>query len=200
MLLPCELWQRGKLFLPIDESGDWCVCVWSQQAECAARNVDGKRECELGASVAMIRARDQNFAKEGWVGGSSVQMPSVVTSRAVWSIPMRVRGVWIGAAGLVKRRVDACKHRELPNVLRTRVSGDVGGRGAACFSCAAASDPIASKPRPPFVMEQAVSGDGESSACIEVPRGEWPQSTWPATLHRLGVVRCQFPRPHHCNA
>jgi hypothetical protein len=68
MLLPCELRQRGKLFLPIDESGD--VCVWSQQAECAARNVDGKRECELGASVAMIRARDQNVAKEGgeWVG------------------------------------------------------------------------------------------------------------------------------------
>jgi hypothetical protein len=46
---------------------------------------------------------------------------------------MRVCGVWIGAAGVhvdmgtVKRRIDACKHMELPEVLQTRVSGDVGG-------------------------------------------------------------------------
>jgi hypothetical protein len=34
---------------------------------------------------------------------------------------MRVRAVWIGAAGAgtVKRRVDACKHKELPEVLQT---------------------------------------------------------------------------------
>jgi hypothetical protein len=62
--LACELWQIGKLFLPIDESEDWCVCVCGHN----------KRSVQLamGARVAMIRVRESETKtsrkRGGWVG------------------------------------------------------------------------------------------------------------------------------------
>jgi hypothetical protein len=89
-------------------------------------------------------------------------------------------------------RHDGVDHCFVRGVLRTRVSDDVGGeghcvphalqvrgeRGTACFSCAAASDHMASKPRPPYTSDGAsCSGDGESSGrtCANDPRAHGQQ-------------------------
>jgi hypothetical protein len=128
MLLPCELWQRVKLFIPIDESGYWCVrvCVCGHNKPSVQLN-KLCRECELRESVAMIRARYQKAAKKGWVGGW-VERANAKCGHVSRCVEHPDARVWsVADAGTVKRRVDARKRRELPKVLRTRVSVDVGG-------------------------------------------------------------------------
>jgi hypothetical protein len=87
---PAEREAVGSL--PMDESGDDPTCGHNKPSVQLNKLC---RECELRASVAMIRARYQSAVKEEGGGGSRGQMLSVVTSLAV----MRVRGVWIGACG-----------------------------------------------------------------------------------------------------
>ena len=53
-----------------------CVCVWSRVHHAMSTG----RSVSWGASVAMIRVREHRRARKRGVGGSSVQMPSVVTS------------------------------------------------------------------------------------------------------------------------